>query len=154
MDIVDTSKEAFYDRGGMTSHNKNSGDERSKDRSAYTVRSPGQEHPLRYFSGWHAGQAGTYSEKQNYFGGNGGNDACTDPAYNNINFVHGGETESWNSNARLNICQRPTQGMATHTCADQSNRKTACSLHPPLPLLFAGTATHAPPPRFQAPFSV
>ena len=124
MDIVDTTKEPFYNRGGMTMHNYD-GDSRSRDRSSYTVRSPGQEHPERYFSAFHASQSDIYGEKLNYFGGTGGNDACLQPSHSNIAHWGTDETKSWNANMRMEVCQKPIEGMASHTCADQSNRKAA-----------------------------
>ena len=124
MDIVDTTKEPFYNRGGMTTHNYDGGS-RSRDRSSYTVRSPGQEHPERYFSAFHASQPWAYGEKLNYFGGTGGNDACLQPSHSNIAHWGTDETKSWNANMRMEVCQKPIEGMASHTCADQSNRKAA-----------------------------
>ena len=116
MDLVDESNAPFFDRGGMTSDKSFE----SWDRSRYTVRSPGQEHPLRYYSGTQRGLG--YYPQRLYWGANGGNTACLQPGARNEYTYSVDYTKLWNGGNDLNICQKPVQGMASHTCADVNNR--------------------------------
>ena len=115
MDLVDEHTAPFFDRGGMTSDKSKD----SWDRSRYTVRTPGQEHPVRYFGDT---QKVALSPQRVYWGANGGNTACLQPgARNEWNYATD-YTKLWNGGSDLNICQKPVSGMASHTCADVNNR--------------------------------
>ena len=120
MDLVKTDTAPFYDRGGMTSDR----DQTSWDRSAYTVRSPGQEHPRRWYAQYEESAAsGFFSEVRMWHGGAGGNTMCMAPGVRNEMISEtGAHTQMFQGDQDLEICQKPVEGMASHTCADQNNR--------------------------------
>ena len=118
MDIVAPNTHPFYDRGGMTSDR----DRTSWDRSAYTVRSPGQEHPIRWYEQYQEDK-GEFSEYRTWWGGAGGNTMCMAPGTRNEMIAETqAHTRMFRGEQDLEICQTPVEGMASHTCADQNNR--------------------------------